>query len=474
MSYGTRQLQPDVNNLTQLSVVQMPSMSNRVGGIMPGIGLSIDTAGVATVSPATSSAVGGVKIGSNINVTADGTISVAAPTAAYVLPVATASVLGGIKDGTGVTVAADGTLSWDTTQTPPVTFNGLFTANGGITVPNNLPVGFNDPTNAFTNYQVIEGSGGNWNIQWRPNTSTAFANAISVNSAAGAITLATAATLSSTLAVTGAATFGGTTTLSGATTANASITLNNQATLVVSQTGSATGGYLQLINNGNIAGTGRNNPAIYSSGGNIDLFGNVYTTGTFSCNSSSAFAGLIGANANIDCRTQLRVIKDPYAANFYWDGTPNFIISGGGSNGYIYFAGNVCFQTPNTLTFGGNWTQWTPTLSAGSGTFTATAWYNIYYLRIGPITFFALRFAGTTNTATPYLYFTLPTSDVTPNNFAQTGPALVESAPAGVTALTLAPTRIQNPGQCVMQLNNNASWPVGAYTIAVSGFYRCA
>lgn len=81
MSHGIYQLNPDVNHLSQLSVVTMPAMSNRVGGVMQGAGVSIDTTGVLSVAPATSNVVGGVKQGANVTIAADGTISVASPTA---------------------------------------------------------------------------------------------------------------------------------------------------------------------------------------------------------------------------------------------------------------------------------------------------------------------------------------------------------------------------------------------------------
>jgi hypothetical protein len=405
--------------------------------------------GTYTLPPATASVLGGVKVGANITVAGDGTISVAAPTAAYVLPVATASVLGGIKDGTGITVAADGTLSWDTTQTPPVTFNGLVTANAGMTVKNNNPVGFFEPTNTFTQFQIICGSGGNFNLQWRPDSVTAFNNILSSNTG-GAVNFAgPAASFNGTLAVTGTSTFtgnisangsitvyntatilttaaagnpslrvygnttstpfldigydgsfpylstsgnclrisgtqslkfgnaqygdtndgrinmagvgaaglnivggntdntnrkisfwgsllqqdgagaliGGTTTLNnltinGPTTSNNSITIQGSGTLAVYAGGTGVG-YIQIINNGNTAGTGRNNPAIYSSGGNIDLFSNVFTYGTLTVNGASTLTG------NVTC------------GGFVATNT----IQANGGDGYIHFANWIKVDT---------------------------------------------------------------------------------------------------------------------------------
>jgi hypothetical protein len=77
MSHGVHSLQPDVNNLTQLSVVVMPSTSNRVGGIMPGAALAVDTSGILSVTPATTSHLGGIIAGSGLAVKSDGTLSLA-------------------------------------------------------------------------------------------------------------------------------------------------------------------------------------------------------------------------------------------------------------------------------------------------------------------------------------------------------------------------------------------------------------
>jgi hypothetical protein len=68
----------------------------------------------------------------------------------------------------------------------------------------------------------------------------------------------------------------------------------------------------------------------------------------------------------------------------------------------------------------------------------------------------------------------LPAPDVTNNVFAAIPPALAEIAPAGMSQLALCGARIQNPGKVVIQRDNNAPWPVGSYTFAVSGFYRSA
>lgn len=67
MSHGIYALEPDVNTLSQLSVVNMPAQTNRVGGIMPGNGLVIDTAGVLSVKPVSSISVNGTLIGMATN-----------------------------------------------------------------------------------------------------------------------------------------------------------------------------------------------------------------------------------------------------------------------------------------------------------------------------------------------------------------------------------------------------------------------
>jgi hypothetical protein len=122
-----------------------------------------------------------------------------------------------------------------------------------------------------------------------------------------------------------------------------------------------------------------------------------------------------------------------------------------------------------------SWQTWTPTLSADTGTFTLGSLYLNVYIQRGPNVYFQLRFSATTSSASAvFLYFTLPVTDVTPNNFAALPPAIAETAVGAVAAFTLCPARIQNPGKVVIQLTGNANWPAGSYTFAVSGFYRSA
>jgi hypothetical protein len=120
---------------------------------------------------------------------------------------------------------------------------------------------------------------------------------------------------------------GGTTTLNnltinGPTTSNNSITIQGSGTLAVYAGGTGVG-YIQIINNGNTAGTGRNNPAIYSSGGNIDLFSNVFTYGTLTVNGASTLTG------NVTC------------GGFVATNT----IQANGGDGYIHFANWIKVDT---------------------------------------------------------------------------------------------------------------------------------
>jgi hypothetical protein len=334
--------------------------------------------GAYTLPPATASVLGGVKVGANVNVTVDGTISVAAPTAAYVLPVATSSVLGGvkqgsgvtiagdgtlstsgggytlpvatssvlggIKDGTGITVAADGTASWDTTQTPPVTFNGLVTANAGMTVKNNNPVGFFEPTNTFTQFQIICGSGGNFNLQWRPDSVTAFNNILS-SSTSGAVTFAGPAAL-----------FNGTLTVNGVATATAGLTVQTSGNLDVwrpSLLRVVDGSSLWIYNQGNtlfgtIAFSGAGSVLIfnfpsctYQFNQNATFSGNVTTTGAITVNNTATILTTAAAG-NPSLRVYGNATSTPYLDIGYSGAFP-YLLS---SNGCILLSGN------NALRFG--------------------------------------------------------------------------------------------------------------------------
>ena len=121
-----------------------------------------------------------------------------------------------------------------------------------------------------------------------------------------------------------------------------------------------------------------------------------------------------------------------------------------------------------------SWTTWTPTFSADAGTFTLNNLYLAQYIQIGPAVFFEARFQATAAGGPPgFLLFTLPTAAVAANNFAAVPSAIAESAPAGVAAMSLCPARVNAlTGQVAIGLASLANWPLGAYTFAVSGFYR--
>lgn len=122
-----------------------------------------------------------------------------------------------------------------------------------------------------------------------------------------------------------------------------------------------------------------------------------------------------------------------------------------------------------------SWTTWTPSFSADAGTFTLNNLYLAQYVQVGPLVNFELRFQATTSSASAgFLLITLPTSVVAANNFAATPAAIAEIAPAGVPSMTLCPARVQSTGQVAIGRESLASWPVGSYTFAVSGFYRSA
>ena len=129
------------------SYVLNPASKSKLGGVIIGSGLSVDSKGVISVSStggtnyvlpaATSYSLGGVKIGTGLSVTADGTISVNTASIdlnnyytkeqadskfalkgestgggeSYTLPMASADVLGGIKIGPGLSIDATGTVT---------------------------------------------------------------------------------------------------------------------------------------------------------------------------------------------------------------------------------------------------------------------------------------------------------------------------------------------------------------------------
>ena len=84
-----------------------------LGGVRIGSGISIDGAGIISVSSyslpiASAGTLGGVKVGSGLAIGGDGTLSVSY---SYSLPTASAGALGGVKVGAGLAIDGSGVLS---------------------------------------------------------------------------------------------------------------------------------------------------------------------------------------------------------------------------------------------------------------------------------------------------------------------------------------------------------------------------
>ena len=114
-----------------------PAWKNRIGGIMPSAGLSVDVDGYLSVtfSPytlpaATTTKLGGIKVGSGLKMT-DETLSA---TYSYTLPTASKTTKGGIKVGTGLSMDGDTLNAFEQYTLPAATTTKL----GGVKVGSGL------------------------------------------------------------------------------------------------------------------------------------------------------------------------------------------------------------------------------------------------------------------------------------------------------------------------------------------------
>lgn len=531
MSHGIYQLQPDVNHLSQLSVVTMPAMSNRVGGVMQGAGVSIDTTGLLTLAPATSNVLGGVKIGSGVNVGADGTISVT-PSSNYVLPPATASVLGGVKIGSGITVQADGTISatgsgytlpvatptvlggvkvgtniavaGDGTISLPTTISGAITFSGVVTASSNLNVTGPSYLNGgmSTSSAIIGPPGSGDALQVKGADGYVFTTGSSASNG-GAYFWTSAPKY----------TIYGPVTNTGLITAGAGVQINAGQSEAYLDTGNAFQ-LFRVINSGNnillqyqpSAGAGWSNQVVYYVGtskgtvsfpdaAGVSIAGPV-ATGNLTVNGTQVWGGAVNANTqNLSNVNNLSVAaristngNSSDIVQFNTGGTKylQFIAADGsqGANPYIFSSTGILvtnaglnlpyatFTNPGAINFGSNFVAWNPTINANAGTITVTGWYNCFWCRVGPMGYLTMRVQfNITGTAPNWIYVYLPVAAVNPNNYAYLGAATIETG-GGVTA-AWAHARIENTDHILIQQQNNATFPIGTgYMLSFSGWYR--
>jgi hypothetical protein len=209
-----------------------------------------------------------------------------------------------------------------------------------------------------------------------------------------------------------------------------------------------------------------------NSSGGTDSWGSVLTLSTGAASpaldvlASVAFSGPVGLNGGVTLGS---------AANLNGQ-----TINGSASfAGALNFSGSATFTTPANIIFGSNWQTWTPTFT-GIGSMTITGVTVIYavYLRVGPFVMFHLGFSGTLGgTASTSVLVTLPVAVAgiaagTPvQGMYQPELGNGASYAAGFCFLNSLNATQMNLALCGAPL---PTYPLGAITGYVSGFYRCA
>lgn len=392
---------------------------------------------------------------------------------------------------------------------------GVVTANAGIVLKNtSAGVQFLDPTNAFAPFQFISGAGGNINMQYRPNVGTAWANIYScdpngnfsfgVNVTLGSLVTGTNYTVTypggvqfndpanaylthriaesgsnllfSTQASAGAGfNIGFVLWQTGDVTCYKNFTVNQAATITGNLTGNSGNFYLNqgsnqffIQANGSAASSGWNFKAQSGTGSLIFLspinFSPASGTVDIWAGGLRILSGLALWMHSPD--------NSQYASYGFSSGQPVF----GSTTGWVQFN---CQINPTGITVQGanvsfppGWQNWTPTLTASSGTITATAWYYNCYLRISSVCICTLRWAFNASAATSFLYVYPPVSGYSPaNNYMGVGSAMIESGPS----LTSVNVMIRyETDHFVLQQAGNATFPAGSYTMTLFATYRCA
>jgi hypothetical protein len=219
------------------------------------------------------------------------------PAAGYTLPIASASVLGGVKVGTNISVDGSGIISL--ANSPTVT-GTMQAANANATtqvaapifacvdtVPSwtkffRLWISSNQPTMDFSgvtgSLSIIGGLLTSGGITTYPALQVS-----KDSSAAQKILLSFDGSNNPTISSAG----GNGLNLTGTVNIPGNFNLGTGGGWLTQQNTGTSTGYMQLINSGNIAGTGRTNPGLYSQSGIFDFICNIWSSG--SVTSSSKF-----------------------------------------------------------------------------------------------------------------------------------------------------------------------------------------
>lgn len=144
-----------------------------------------------------------------------------------------------------------------------------------------------------------------------------------------------------------------------------------------------------------------------------------------------------------------------------------------GSN-LLQIAGGVAFGSPASISFGGNYQTWTPTLTAsGSMTITAITVQEARYLRVGPFVHFTLTVWCTLGgTASNTIFVNFPVAAVIPANAltaVSTG-FFFPGAPAGEAGFGYA-----GASSLVMTRSGGGNYPLlSGVQLFMAGMYRVA
>ncbi len=220
--------------------------------------------------------------------------------------------------------------------------------------------------------------------------------------------------------------------------------------------------------------------------GQITAAAALTALGAASLSAANTFAGVTTFGANVAVSHTGQASLDLW--NTTTGGTPSTgsrwrlfadNVGGGGGNTTFGFydlanarlvfgfdnTGNVNFVLPANITFGSNWTNWTPVLTpSGSMTMSTPTSVTAKYLRIGPMVFFRLSFTTTIGgTLNSVGYITLPISELLGIYTPCQGSIQGIWNPIGVLANGTSLTVV-----------NPTAFAAGSTTFNFSGTYQCA
>lgn len=211
-----------------------------------------------------------------------------------------------------------------------------------------------------------------------------------------------------------------------------------------------------------------------STAGGADAWSNVFSvaalTGVVSVTSPVTFNGALTLGAGLNLNGQTVSGASTFSGAVALNG--GITLGAGGLNlnaqtigGNGTFSGAITFSSPGNLTFGSNWTVWTPTITASGSMTISGASGNAVYFRIGKTLLISVTYSfNLGGTASNYIFFTLP--------FPYAGYTSIGFVSIANNGQTIGIGDTYGPNQVRLYVYNGANFVLGYCAFTITTFVQ--